>query len=163
MAERDVRVMLDDLTFHVEEVEHATDDDHRRRSVASALAVTYRLQDALSKRLGNDYWQLLDDGTDAGKITGAVNLARNVNTHTLFVESAQSELLVSETLIPSDTLTIGKTLRWADYSAVQDALEPPRGKHPDRRPYYLVHLSQRAVVPSMQTVIEFYEAVLTGD
>lgn len=161
MAERFVSAMLDDLRFHVDEVSVTTDPDHSRRSIDSALALVYRVQDALKTQLGDDYWQSVD-GSEPGKITGAINLARHVNTHTLFIESAKSELFPSQNLFPGDDVVLGRALRWADYSDIEHVMRPPRGNAVDRRPYYRTYLSQGLVEPSLRTVIEFYKRLLTA-
>ncbi|MCR2809693.1 MULTISPECIES: hypothetical protein [unclassified Microbacterium] len=154
--------MLDDITFHAEVLDVATDADSRRRAVESALALVYRVQDALHKRLKNVYWDAVD-GTPDGQLTGALNLVRNVNTHSLVVESAFGELSPSDHLHPGLAVVTGAMMRWSDFGDVEEELEAPRKNQTDRRPYYRAHLSQAAVVPTLRTVVGFYEGLTEDD
>lgn len=166
MTDRDTATMIDDLEVHIEALAGSTFDGDARRATDAALALVYRIQDALKTRRGAAYWTEIDDTID-GRLTGAVNLARNVNTHTLVVESGHSEVYPSENLFPGADLTIGATYRWSDYDAVVDVLSPPSSGRRDRRSDYRGMLSQRAVIPTLRTVANFYRgqhvAALTRD
>lgn len=153
--------MIIDLEFRTESLAHAPSTDEARRATDAALALVYRIQDALKGRRGAAYWADVD-GTADGILTGAVNVARNVNTHSLVIESRHSEVYPSRNVFPGAYLTLGPTFRWADYGAIAGALVAPRIGARDRRADYRGMLSQRAVVPTLRRVGSFYRAQLTA-
>lgn len=152
-TERTIDSLIEDLEYWTEQVD-VLESVHRRRVADAAVGVVYRLHEGMRKTHGDAYWGLLKSSPE-GQTAGAVALARGVNTHELFVEADENEIYPGM-VIPGDDLFLGVDYRWVDYDEIKDHLRAPARDHVDRRPWYIPHLSQRAVAGTLRTTAAFY-------